>query len=68
MPSNLKTMRLECRDYEVVTNMPSSTVDEALSLGFIPVDASTWRPISYKKEELADLFFNGYIDLIKKIS
>lgn len=68
MPNKLKTVKLECKDYEVVTNMPASTVDEALSLGFIPVDASTWRPMPYKKEELADLFFNGCIDLIKKIS
>ena len=68
MSSKLKTMKLECKDYEVVTNMPSSDVDEALGLGFIPVDASTWKPVPYKKEELADLFFNGYIDLIKKIS
>ena len=68
MRRGFNTVKLACKDYEVVTNMPSSSVDEVLSLGFIPVDASTWKPVSYKKEELADLFFNGYIDLIKKIS
>lgn len=67
MSNTFKVMKLECKDYEVVTNMTSSDVDEALSLGFIPVDVSTWKPVPYKKEELADLFFNGYIDLIKKI-
>lgn len=32
MSNLLKTMKLECKDYEVVTNMPASTVDEALSV------------------------------------
>ena len=67
---NFKFIQLECKDYEVVTNMPRSCVSYALEQGFEVVDASTWKPVSienHNNDWIAEMFYNGSIDLVRKV-
>lgn len=65
--SNFKFGRCMDGKHEVVTNLPRSDVKLALDSGFQVVDAATWRPINYPENQIADLFFNGVIDLIREV-
>ena len=65
--SNFKFVKCTDGKNEVVTNLPCNYVNEALKGGFKVVDPSTWEPFTCSKEEIADLFFNGCIDLIREI-
>lgn len=67
---NFTFVKLNHKDYEVVTNMPRSCVSYALEQRFKVVDTSTWKPVSIQNHNenwIAEMFYNGYIDLIRKV-
>lgn len=61
-----------CRPgYQIITNMPISTVSDALGDGFVVVDSATWEPIDttkYSNRWIAESFYEGLVDLVRKVS